>query len=178
MGYVHSRDEILAAAVEVVGSSGLAGLTFRAVSRRLEIADRTVVYYFPSKDDLVLAVLARTGEQLQALLENALGKAPVAGPVLLQRLWPALTTPAGDAAFRLYFETVGLAARGREPYRSAAAQLADVWTAWVAERLDGDPGSRGDRAAALVAVVDGLLLLRAVSGPDTAAAAVRGLALT
>jgi AcrR family transcriptional regulator len=176
MGYVHSREQILDAAVEVVGAAGLAGLTFRSVSNRLGIPDRTVVYYFRSKDELVVAVLERVGEQLQDVLATALGDGPAGAAELLERLWPVLATPEGDAVFRLYFETVGLAVTGREPYRSASARLVTAWVSWVADRLTGEPGGRRERAAALVAVLDGLLLLRLLDGPDAADAARRGMA--
>lgn len=176
MGYVHSREQILDAAVGVVGESGLAGLTFRSVSTRLGIADRTVVYYFRSKDELVVAVLERVGEQLQAVLAAALGDERGDVGELLARLWPVLATPEADAVFRLYFETVGLAVTGREPYRGASGRLAAAWVSWVADHLTGDPGTRHERAAALVAVVDGLLLLRLLDGPEAADAARRGLA--
>lgn len=176
MGYRHSRDDILHAAVQVVLDAGLVGLTFGSVSRRLGIADRTVVYYFPTKDDLVSAVLLRTTAELQELLASALGSR-ASQSVLLQRSWSALSGSAGDAALRVHFECVGLAAQGREPYRSIAEQLVTAWTGWIADRLTGDPGTRADRACALVATLDGLLLVRAVGGERQAEAAARGLGL-
>ena len=56
MGYRHSEAEILQAATEVALEAGMVGLTFGAVGQRLGISDRTVVYYFPTKPDLVMAV--------------------------------------------------------------------------------------------------------------------------
>jgi AcrR family transcriptional regulator len=179
MGYRHSREDLLDAAVEVVLDVGLAGLTFASVSRRLGIADRTVVYYFPTKDELVSAVLSRTTSQLQELLGTALGAA-ASESVLLQRCWTALSGAAGEAgeaALRVYFESVGLAVRGREPYRSLAESLVSDWTSWIAGRLTGDAATRLDRAGALVATLDGLLLVRAVAGHGPADAAARGLGL-
>jgi len=177
MGYRHSREEILAAAVDVVLDVGLAGLTFGSVSRRFGIADRTVVYYFPTKDDLVAAVLQRTTSQLQDLLAPALGQEPSSESVLLRRSWTALSSPASEPAVRVYIESIGLAARGREPYRRIAEQLVAAWTTWVASRLTGDPATRLDRAHAVVATLDGLLMIRAVVGQGPADAAARGLDL-
>ena len=177
MGYRHSREEILDAAVQVVLETGLAGMTFGSVSRRLGIPDRTVVYYFPTKDDLVSAVLGRTTEQLQSLLAPALGSAPTGDAQLLQRGWQALSGSAGEPAVRVYFESVGLAVQGREPYRTLAERLVAAWTGWIGERLDGDAATRADRACAVVATLDGLLLVRAVAGEGPARAAARGLGL-
>ena len=177
MGYRHSQDDLLDAAVEVVLEQGLTALTFGAVSRRLGIADRTVVYYFPTKDDLVAAVLARTTAGLQELLTAAVGERPASDAVLLQRAWTALSAGSADAAVQVYVECVGLAVRGREPYRSTTERLVAGWSDWVAARLTGPRATRADRAHALVATLDGLLLLRAGAGAEPAEAAARGLGL-
>jgi len=177
MGYRHSREEILDAAVEGVLDEGLGALTFASVSRRLGIPDRTVVYYFPTKGDLVSAVLGGISVRLQELLAPALDRGPSSQAVLVRRSWGVLSGPGGDAPLRVFLECVGLAVRGREPYRGVADQLLAGWTAWVADRLDGDEATRADRAHAVVATLDGLLLVRAVAGPSAADAAARGLGL-
>jgi len=177
MGYRHSRDEMLDAATGVVMEAGLGALTFRAVGQRLGIPDRTVVYYFPTKDGLVRAVLDRTSADLQALLSAALGSRSGSEADLLRRSWTALATPAGDTAFRLYLQVVGLAVQGVEPYPALAAGLVPRWAAWVADRLTGDAGTRHQRAAAVVATLDGLLMIRAVAGAEAADTALLGLDL-
>ena len=178
MGYRHSRDDILDAAVEVVLDVGLAGLTFASVSRRLGIADRTVVYYFPSKGDLVSAVLSRTTALLQELLAPALSQEASNESDVLRRCWTVLSGPAGEAASRVYFESVGLAVQGREPHTSLADDLVGAWTTWIAGRLTGDGATRVDRAHGIVATLDGLLLIRAIAGQGRADAAARGLGLS
>lgn len=177
MGYRHDRDDMVDAAVQVALDDGLGALTFRAVGRRLELADRTVVYYFPTKDALVSAVLDRMTGQLVTLLAAATGDEPVADATLLRFSWGALSEPAAEPAVRVYLESVGLAAQGRQPYRRIVEGLATAWTSWAAERLSGDASTRADRAHAVVATLDGLLLLRVVAGEAAAAAAARGLRL-
>lgn len=176
MGYRHDRDDMVDAAVQVALDDGLGALTFRAVGRRLELADRTVVYYFPTKDDLVSAVLDRMTAELMALLATT-GDEPVEFATLVRRGWGALSDPGAGPVLRVYLESVGLAAQGREPYRRIAEGLATTWTSWATERLSGDASTRGDRAHAVVATLDGLLLLRVVAGEAAAAAAARGLGL-
>ena len=173
----HAKDELLAAAVQVARDEGLRQLSFGRVAKRAGTNDRTVVYYFPTKDDLVSAVLGRTTTQLQELLAPALGQEASSDSVLLRRAWEVLSAPAAEAALRVYFESVGLAVQGREPYRSIAVQLVGAWTTWIAGCLTGDPATRVDRAHAVVATLDGLLLVRAVAGPGPADAAARGLGL-
>lgn len=174
----HDREEILNAAVDVVAQAGLTGLTFRRVADRLGIPDRTVVYYFPSKDRLLAAVLQAYAGQLQQALSHALQGQRLPPRQVLERAWSALQTGEADTAFRVFLEVAGLAAAGQLPYRDLSAALARDWTAWLAEHLTGPADSRRQAAAALLAQLDGLLLLRHTGDPDLAHAAARGLQLT
>ncbi len=122
------------------------------------------------------AVLQRSTQRLQDLLLPVPAER-VSARLLLELGWQALSSPAADAAVRVYLESAGLAARGQEPHRTLAAGLLVTWTTWASQHLSGDPATRTDRAHAVVATLDGLLLVRAVAGADAAAAAARGLNL-
>ncbi len=169
MGYRHSEAEILQAATEVALEAGMVGLTFGAVGQRLGISDRTVVYYFPTKPDLVMAVAGALGAQLMAVLEAAFGDEPMDTAELLRRGWPVLTTPVADRIFALYFEIVGLAASRQAPYDELARAMVQGWVDWLVPRsLGRTPAERRRAAMATTAQVDGLLLLRHVVGAKAA----------
>lgn len=177
MGHKHDRHDILAGALEVAFADGLSRLTFGRVARHLGISDRTVVYYFPTKDDLVGEVLVTLGAELQSTLQPAFAT-PAADRFALARVaWPILATSEADPVFALFFEATGLAAAGQEPYRSLVPQLVDGWVGWAAEILSVDESSRRAEAEATIALIDGLLLLRQVSGPDAAERAATRLGL-
>jgi len=110
VGYRHQRDDMLAAAVTVARRDGLAALTFGRVAKELDTNDRTVVYYFPTKAELVGAVILTLGGQLQQTLADAFGDGPLPPVELLDRAWPALAD--ADSVFGLFFQIVGLAAAG------------------------------------------------------------------
>jgi AcrR family transcriptional regulator len=174
VGYRHSREEILASATEVALEIGVGALTFAKVGQRLGISDRTVVYYFPTKPALVTSVVETMGADLVGLLEAAFGDEPQTPDELVRRAWPVLTTPAADRLFALYFEIVGLATTGEEPYATLARALVAGWAAWLTPRVRGSTAEiRRRRALAALARVDGLLLLRQVAGPEAAEAAAR-----
>ena len=177
MGYRHSADDILDGAVATVRADGLHQLTFGRVAKRLDIPDRTIVYYFPTKADLITAVLAKVGEQLQIVLAEAFH-----GPVdthveILRQAWPVLTTDDADEVFALFFQAVGLAASGQEPYAAILTQVMEAWRMWLMEFFTGDDTHRRAEAETAMAVLDGLLLLRQTLGPEAAerAAAVAGI---
>ncbi len=175
----HSREEILDGALAVAFESGLSQLSFGRVAKRLGIADRTVVYYFPTKDDLHGEVVMAMGGRLR----DELGKAfdGVAGDhlALVRRAWPVLADEAVDPTFALFFEAIGLAAAGREPFRTLVPALVEAWVVWVAEFVAApDDATRRAEAEAVVALVDGLLLVRQLAGPDAADRAAARLGVT
>jgi AcrR family transcriptional regulator len=178
MGHKHTHDEILAGALASAFDGGLSQVTFGRVAKHLGINDRIVVYYFPTKDELVSEVLLSLGLQLQQTLAAAF-TAPAADHLAMARAaWPVLARPGSDPVLALFFEANGLAAAGRAPYRTVVPQLVEAWVAWAAELLDGPPSRRRAEAEAAIALLDGLLLLRQLAGPGAARRAARRLGVT
>lgn len=178
MGHKHSPDTLLDAALAVAADEGLHRLSFGRVAARARTSDRVVVYYFPTKDDLVTAVLGRVGEQLLGMLAPVLGDVVVADHHELARtVWSAVGSAGSEPLVSVYVEALGLAAAGTAPYTTAAPAVVDAWTAWFADHLVGDDAARRSGALAALALVDGLLLLRLVAGEPAAVEAARTLGL-
>jgi AcrR family transcriptional regulator len=175
MGHRHTKEEILRGALATAFADGLSRLTFGRVAKRLGISDRVVVYYFPTKDELIGQVLAAMGRELQQTLAPAFAS-PASDHVALVRLaWPLLARPESDPVFALFFEANGLAASGCEPYRRLVPQLVEGWIAWAAELIEGTAAQRRAEAETAIAVIDGLFLLRLLGGARAAGRAARRL---
>ena len=168
MGYVHSREEILDAALGLVQDHGLTGATYRGVGQRLGIADRTVVYYFPTKKELLAAILEVVAGKVRAAMVHKLDDGPLTPDSAVTGIWTSLATPAMDPVFRVYIELFGLAAARKTPYVELLDQLSEQWISWLAQRLDLPAEQRQAAAAAAFAQADGLLLLRHLHSHDVA----------
>ena len=177
MGYKHTKHDILAAALAAAHADGLSQLTFGRVAKRLGINDRTVVYYFPTKDDLITEVVMSMGLQLQQTLGDAFSTPADDHVELARAAWPVLASTETDPIFALFFEANGLAAAGRAPFDTLIPELVDGWIDWVTAFLRGTPDRRRAEAEAAIAVIDGLLLLRQLAGPDSAARAAERLGI-
>ncbi|MFN0091960.1 MAG: TetR/AcrR family transcriptional regulator [Acidimicrobiales bacterium] len=168
MGHKHDRDAILSGALKAAMDDGLSQLTFGRLAKRLAISDRIIVYYFPSKDDLVGEVLTALGAQLQHTLGPAFSVAADDYLGLVRTAWPMLAQPEADPIFAMYFEALGLAAAKRQPYHALVPTLVETWIEWAAALIGGPPERGRTQAEAAIAVIDGLLLLRQTAGPAAA----------
>lgn len=177
MGHRHTKEEILEGALAAALDDGLSQLTFGRLAKRLGINDRTVVYYFPTKDHLIGEVVVAMGLKLQHTLAEAFSK-PAADHVELARAaWPVLARVETDPIFALFFEANGLAAARRAPYDTLVPQLINAWIDWVATFMVGTVKQRRTEAETGIAVIDGLLLLRQLAGPAAANRAARRLGI-
>jgi AcrR family transcriptional regulator len=157
------HDAIVAAACEVAAEGGMATVQIAPVAERAGIATGTVYRYFPSKSELVAALVAALAEREMAALESAADAAP--GP--LSALAAAIVTFAARAlanrrlAFALIAEPVEPEIdRVRASYRQALAAEVEKLI-----RRALDAGRLPDQDAALAAA--GLLgaLIAALIGP-------------
>ncbi|MGE5209656.1 MAG: TetR/AcrR family transcriptional regulator, partial [Acidobacteriota bacterium] len=153
MGYRHTKQEILDGALAAAFDDGLSQLTFGRVAKRLGINDRTVVYYFPTKEDLLTEVVTSMGLQLQQTLGEAF-VSPAADHLELARAaWPVLARDETDRIFALFFEANGLAATGRAPFDTLVPQLVEAWIAWLMLFLTGSERERRAEAEAAIALI-------------------------
>jgi AcrR family transcriptional regulator len=157
------HDAIVVAACEVAAEGGMAAVQIAPVAERAGIATGTVYRYFPSKTELVTALVAALAEREMTALESAANAAP--GP--LSALAAAIATFAARAlanrrlAFALIAEPVEPEIdRARASYRRAlAAELEKL----IRRALDA--GRLSDQDAALAAPALLGALIEALIGP-------------
>ncbi|MEU3689001.1 TetR/AcrR family transcriptional regulator [Streptomyces narbonensis] len=152
------RERIVAAALRVVGRSGLAGLSHRTVAAEADVPLGSTTYHFASLDELLVAALREAGEgfgrQLRespALADPATGLATALARLLAE--WLGGERAGVELEYELY-----LAALRRPALRPVAAE----WTESVVAALSArtDPAT----ARALVALMDGVCLQVLLTG--------------
>lgn len=72
----NTRAAILEASVDLFGSRGFAATSLDDIASRVGVAKQTLLYWFPSKDELLDAVLEQTALELAAVIEAAVRAAP------------------------------------------------------------------------------------------------------
>jgi AcrR family transcriptional regulator len=157
------HDAILAAARDAAAEGGMAAVQIAQVAQRAGIAAGTVYRYFPSKTELVAALVAAISEREMA----ALGAAAKAAPGPLSALAAAITTFAVRAlgARRLVFALIAEPVEpevdaARASYRQA---LAAAFQKLIRNALTG--GHLPDQNAALAAAALVGALIEGLIGP-------------
>lgn len=94
-GSREKRDRILAVAAEVIGERGMSDTRIADIGLRMGMSPGNVMYYFESRDDLLMEAIRREEDDYYSSTEGAL--AETAGPrerlVRLIELW----CPSGEA---------------------------------------------------------------------------------
>ncbi|WP_420369967.1 TetR/AcrR family transcriptional regulator [Curtobacterium sp. L1-20] len=163
------RDGILAAARARLTAEGPAQLSLRAVARDVGLVSSAVYRYFPSRDDLLTALLVMDYDELGAAVEAAdaaagpdPGRRWVAGCRAV-RTW-SVAHP-GDFALLYGSPVPGYVAPAETVAPASRTTLTLVRV--VADALDGAPagadgaGAGAGTGAAVGAVADGVATLRA-----------------
>ncbi|MFF8692467.1 TetR/AcrR family transcriptional regulator [Streptomyces sp. NPDC015144] len=152
------RAEIVRAALEVIAERGYRGASLSAVAERVGLSQQGLLHYFPTKDALLLAVLAERDQWDPGASSRSDGVWPVE---LLASLveYNAMRPGIVQTFSALLGESVTEGHPAREfftrRYTQVRASMAAILRAEYGERLPG--GLTPERAAPLlVAVLDGL----------------------
>lgn len=158
------RRQLLAvAAITTLARHGSRGLTHRAVDRAAGVADGTTSYYFRSRTDLLVAATQRLAQD-DALRISAM---PVGSAhELLDALASAVSLEGIDHSAQLARLELTLESTRRPELQAELRQSGRAVHDALRQRLTalGFPDA-ADRATALLAIMDGLLI-DTLSGPD------------
>ncbi len=150
------RRAIVEAAASHLIENGLQNSGLRAIAQSVGMSDRMIMYYFDTKDDLVSAALELIGEGLAAGMESAVPNGNATPKQILGALAETLQSDEAQAIMRLWFEIVGLAMRGHEPYRQTAALLLERSEEQIKGKLRSD---QKHRAREVLGALEGKVMI-------------------
>lgn len=142
---------------------GLHTSGLRAIARSVGISDRMIMYYFETKEDLVSEALLLIGEQMAASTEAAIPRGNASAKAILDTLTESLRSDEVRAVMRLWFEIIGLAMRGQDPYRRTAEHLLARSEAQIRSKLRSD---QKHKAPEVLAALEGSIMLDLLSHRD------------
>jgi AcrR family transcriptional regulator len=135
------------AIVEYLIAHGLADLSLRPLAKAVGSSPRVLLYYFGSKEGLIIQVLADVRQRQRASYGQAAGNLTEA----CRFIWKRMRAPGSEPLFRLFFEAYGLALRYPKLYKSFLQATIDDWLELIAGSLhDGGHGQAQARARATV----------------------------
>ena len=158
------RAQIVEAAVTVIAEQGLQNLSLSEIENKAGMSRGQLTYYFPAKEDILLAVFDRVVE----LMHQRVGRPAAAacsqesGWELVQHLLRTLLTqPSVSPEFACLQYTFLSQISHREDFRQRLATLYESWRSNMALGLSADlaqrPGARQVSSRALATLVQALL---------------------
>src|SRR5262245_38280563 len=168
------REEIVEAAVAVIAEKGLQNLSLSEIEKRAGMSRGQLTYYFPAKEDILLAVFDQLIRVLRERAEAAHGEGgpcPLPPPsweratlLLGKMLTEPPTMPELGSLQYTFLAQIG----HREDFRSRLANLYEEWRRFIAEdvardvaRRPGPPISPRTFATLIQSIVHGLAIQRA-----------------
>jgi AcrR family transcriptional regulator len=165
------RIEMLRAAAELICERGFGDTRIADVAKRAGVSSALVIYYFGTRDRLLVDALRHSEESFYEAAEQMLAEVPS----LHERLslliqWTCVPEGAGEipGAWGLWFDLWAQAFRHDE-IKAGRAELDARWRKMIIDALDSsDLSAKGKRMFALefAALLDGLSIQVALDDPD------------
>ena len=174
----NTRAAILEASVDLFGSRGFAATSLDDIAHVVGVAKQTLLYWFPSKDELLDAVLEQTALELAALIEAAVRAADDDPLARVEAVVKAVFRPAvrRPALLGLVREVSRLAPLHAERLTSRVQPFVRRATTYLGEQMDAGRLRRADPGlvvalayATVVGIATEQEALRAVEWPATSA---------
>lgn len=174
------RDEIAAAALEILASEGAEAMTLERVAREIGASKGIILHYFATKD----ALRARVIDDALRVLGQAYRRATGGVQDARQKLETTLNFAASSELYTQSHARVWLALMARPPEDSAARRFRRIISRRLRRQLVIQlrmligPMEAGPVADSLMALIDGLWLRRALEPTEVSPETARALLTT
>lgn len=159
------RAQLLGEVVDYIGAHGLDDLTLRPLAAALGTSSRMLIYYFESRENLIVQALAYRRPAFSEMfgdIEDMRGM-----KVRLDELWRAMTVGEDAVSSRILMQVIGIASIKAGVLAEFADAMVRELTASISDalmRCGFDEAESALRATLLGAAFRGLLLDRFTTG--------------
>ncbi len=146
-------EQLRAAIVRYLVRHGLTGLSLRPLAKAVGASPRVLLYYFGSKEKMVVEVLAEVRQRQRA---SYAGVKAASFAEECRRVWKQMSADDSEPLFRLFFEAYGMALRRPGVYKEFLRATIEDWLQLIAEPLCRKGHTRRSARAFATVVLDGL----------------------
>ncbi|MEO6836729.1 MAG: TetR/AcrR family transcriptional regulator [Candidatus Tumulicola sp.] len=155
------RADLLERSVDYVCRHGLAGLSLRPLAKAVGTSPRVLLYYFGSKEALVVEIIRRGRGRQRETMANLKFTSTLSPREITRMLWQHWSEPQWEPLMRLFFEVYGLALQDRSRFPGFLENAVEEWLGAL-EDCSSLPGFDRDDARAfatmMIATFRGFLL--------------------
>ncbi len=127
--------KLLDAIVGYLVKTGVAELSLRPLAKAVGSSPRVLLYYFGSKEELVVRALRRLRERQRGTF-SGLRDAKYERPSdACRTIWKQMSAPQSEKLFTFFFETYALALRHPRRFGDFLTNAFEDWLEFVAEAL-------------------------------------------
>jgi TetR/AcrR family transcriptional regulator len=132
-----TRERILTAATDLFGTRGVEAVSLDAIAAEVGVRKQTLLYWFPSRDELLNAVLLSVAAELHVLIEAAVRAAPDEPLAKVDAVVTAVFRPAvrRPALLGLVREVNRLSPTQSAWLRETMSPLVDRATDWLGKEM-------------------------------------------
>lgn len=125
------RSELLDRIVDYAQRKGVADLSLRPLAKAVRSSPRVLLYYFASKEQMLVEVVARARERQKQLFERMAASATGAPIDVCRAAWTIMSAPRHEPAFRFFFEIYALALKEPKRYPGFLRAAVDDWLVYL-----------------------------------------------
>lgn len=126
------REDLLERIVDYACEHGLAELSLRPLAKAVGSSPRVLLYYFGSKDELVVSVIAAARARQRRQFANIKLTEGLSSRELCRICWRVMSDLRNEPLFRLWFEVYGLALQDRTRFPGFLDRAVEDWLDFLA----------------------------------------------
>jgi AcrR family transcriptional regulator len=127
--------ELLDAIVGHLITHGVAELSLRPLAKAVGSSPRVLLYYFGSKEEMVVKALARLRERQRTTYSQMKADSSDSPSKACRAIWKHMSAPDSEPLFRLFFEAYVLALRHPRRFRDFLHTAIEDWLGFLAAPL-------------------------------------------